>query len=530
MDLLSNLATGFSVAFTPINLVFVTIGVVAGTLVGALPGIGPVAGIAMLLPLAYGMEPVTAMILMAGVYYGTMFGGSITSVLVGIPGEASNIPTCLDGYEMAKQGRAGPALTISAIASFIAGTFSVVMLTVAAPPIAKAALKFGPPEYFALMLLGLTCVSGLMGDNKLKGYMMAFLGLMLSLIGYDMITGAQRFTFGVLELADGIKFLPIAVGMFGIAEVLITLERMGAYRVIRTRLREMVVTRSDLSESAPAIARGTVIGFIIGVLPGAGGAVASLLSYVTERRFSKHPERFGKGDIAGVAGPGAADNGSTGGSMIPMLTLGIPGSATTAVMMGALTLFNIQPGPFLFSKHPEFVWGLIASMYIGNGMLLALNILFIPFFVSALRIPFTILAPLIILFAIIGVYSVSASILDLWVLLAFGALGYLMKKLDYPAAPLVLAFVLGNGLETALRQSMMISQGDVSIFFVRPISGTLMVLVGLILVWPLVRRLVWGPAPTGILPGVPLDLPSTLVGLSSPDAEPPTRRGAGVQH
>jgi putative tricarboxylic transport membrane protein len=489
LDLLANLATGFSVAFTPTNLVFVTIGVVAGTLVGALPGIGPVAGIAMLLPLAYGMPPVTAMILMAGVYYGTMFGGSITSVLVGVPGEASNIPTCIDGYEMAKQGRAGQALTISALASFVAGTFSVVLLTLAAPPIARWALSFGPPEYFALMLLGLTCVSGLMGDNKLKGYMMAFLGLMLSLIGYDMITGAQRFTFGLLELADGIKFLPVAVGMFGLAEVLMTLERMGTYRVIGTRLRDMVVSWQDIKDSTPATLRGSVIGFVVGVLPGAGGAVASLLSYVTERRFTKHPERFGKGDIAAVAGPGAADNGSTGGSMIPMLTLGIPGSATTAVMMGALTLFNIQPGPFLFAKNPEFVWGLIASMYIGNGMLLVLNILFVPLFVSALRIPFTILAPLIILFAIIGVYSVSASMLDLWVLLFFGGLGYLFKKLDYPAAPLVLAFVLGNGLETALRQSMMISRGDMSIFFTRPISGTLIALVALVIVWPFVRRL-----------------------------------------
>ncbi len=494
MDLLANLATGFSVAFTPTNLVFVTIGVVAGTLVGALPGIGPVGGIAMLLPLAYGMPPVTAMILMAGVYYGTMFGGSITSVLVGLPGEASNIPTCIDGYEMAKQGRAGQALTISALASFVAGTFSVVLLTVAAPPIARWALSFGPPEYFALMLLGLTCVSGLMGDNKLRGYMMAFLGLMLSLIGYDMITGAQRFTFGLLELADGIKFLPVAVGMFGLAEVLMTLERLGTYRVIGTKLREMVVSLRDIRDAAPATLRGSVIGFVIGVLPGAGGAVASLLSYVTERRLTRHPERFGKGDIAAVAGPGAADNGSTGGSMIPMLTLGIPGSATTAVMMGALTLFNIQPGPFLFAKNPEFVWGLIASMYIGNGMLLVLNILFVPVFVSALRIPFTILAPLIILFAIIGVYSVSASMLDLWVLLFFGALGYLFKKLDYPAAPLVLAFVLGNGLETALRQSMMISRGDMSIFFLRPISGTLMVIVALVIAWPLVRHLLPGRA------------------------------------
>jgi len=488
VDILNHLLTGFSVAFTLTNMIFVTIGVVAGTLIGALPGIGPVAGIAMLLPFAYGMEPVTAMILMAGVYYGSMFGGSITSVLVGIPGEASNIPTCI-GYEMAKQGRAGPALTISAIGSFVAGTFSVIVLTVAAPPIARAALNFGPPEYFALMLLGLGAVSGLMGNNKVKGYLMAFLGLMISLVGFDMITGYQRFTFGSLDLADGIKFLPIAVGMFGVAEVLVTLEDLGSFRVIKTTLKEMVVTKQDLKDSAPAIARGTIIGFIIGVLPGAGGAVASLLSYAAERKFSKHPERFGKGDIAAVAGPGSADNASTGGGMIPMLTLGIPGSATTAVMLGAMTLFNIQPGPFLFVSHPEFVWGLIASMYIGNGMLLILNILFVPVFVSALRIPFTFLGPLIVIFATIGVYSVSGSMFDVIVLFSFSVLGYFMKKLDYPAAPMVLALVLGNGLETALRQSLMISQGDVLIFFTRPISGTLMALMILMLVVPFVRRM-----------------------------------------
>ncbi|MBZ9894361.1 MULTISPECIES: tripartite tricarboxylate transporter permease [unclassified Mesorhizobium] len=490
MDLLSHLATGFSVAVTPVNMLFCTIGVIAGTLIGALPGIGPVAGIAMLLPFAYGMEPVTAMILMAGIYSGTMFGGSITSVLVGIPGEASNIPTCLDGYEMAKKGRAGPALTISAIGSFIAGTFSVVMLMLFAPPIARWALSFGPPEYFALMLLGLGAVAGLMGDAKLKGYLMAFLGLTLSLVGFDMITGYQRFTFGSLAMADGIKFLPIAVGLFGIAEVLLTLEQMASYKVIRASLKDMMITPQDIRESAAPIARGTVIGFLVGILPGAGGAVAALLSYVTERKFSKHPERFGTGEIAGVAGPGSADNASTGGSMIPMLTLGIPGSATTAVMLGALTLFNIQPGPFLFASHPEFVWGLIASMYIGNVMLLVLNIAFVPAFVQALRVPFTILGPLIIVFAVVGVYSVSASMFDLWVLLIFSVLGYFMKKFGYPAAPMVLALVLGNGLETALRQSLMMSQGNALIFFDRPISGTLMVVVVLMLALPLLRLLI----------------------------------------
>ena len=496
MDLFDNLATGFSIAFSLTNLLVVTIGVVAGTLIGALPGIGPVAGIAMLLPLVYGFEPVTAMILMTGLYCGTAFGGSITAILVGVPGEASTIVTCLDGHEMAKQGRAGPALTISAIGSFAAGTISVVLLMIAAPPIANAALRIGPPETFALMLLGMTAVAGLVGEAKLKGYMMAFLGLLISLVGLDLITGDQRFTFGVLELADGIKFLPIAVGLFGIAEALCSLERILAQSVIRTRLREMVITRQDLRESAPAIGRGTVIGFIVGVLPGAGGTVASMLSYAAEKRFSKHPERIGKGDIAAVAGPNSADNAATGGAMIPMLTLGIPGSATTAVMLGALAMFNIQPGPFLFARDPDFVWGLIASMYIANVVLLALNILFVPAFVLALRMPMAALQPLIVLFCVVGVYSAGSSMLDLWVMFAAGLLGYAMKKLGYPPAPLVLALVLGNGLEVALRQSLMMSQGYPWIFFERPISGTLMALVGLILLWPLVAAL-WRRRVTG---------------------------------
>ena len=489
MDLLANLSTGFGIAFTPINLLFMTIGVTAGTIIGALPGVGPVAGIAILLPLVYGADPVTAMIMMAGIYCGTMYGGTITSVLVGVPGEASTIMTCLDGYEMAKKGRAGPALTISAIGSFFAGTVSVVLLMLAAPPIAKAALSFGPPEYFALMLLGMTAVAGLVGEHKMKGYIVAFFGLMISLIGMDIITGYQRFTFGLLGLADGIKFLPVAVGLFGVAEIFATLEETETGRIIKTTLKEMLITKQDLKDSAAPIGRATIIGFIVGVLPGAGGAVASMLSYATENKLSKHPERFGTREIAAVAGPNAADNASTGGSMIPMLTLGIPGSATTAVMLGALALFNIQPGPLLFVKDHDLVWGLIASMYLANVVLLLMNILFVPVFVSALRIPFAILQPLILVFCFVGVYSTSSSMLDMWVMLVFGVIGYVMKKHDYPPAPLVLALVLGNGLEMSLRQSLMISQGNPGILFARPISGTIMVAVLLVVGWPLIRRL-----------------------------------------
>jgi len=488
LDVFSNLATGFGIAFSWVNLAFMMVGVTVGTLIGALPGIGPVAGIAILLPLVYGMEPVTAMIMMAGIYCGTMYGGTITSVLVGVPGEASTVMTCLDGYEMAKKGRAGPALTISALGSFFAGTVSVVALMIAAPPIAKAALSFGPPESFAIMLLGMTAVAGLVGDNKLKGYIMAIIGLIISLIGLDIITGYQRFTFGMLGLADGIKFLPVAVGLFGVAEVFGALERIDAQKIIKTTLREMVITKQDLKDSAPAIGRGTIIGFVVGVLPGAGGAVASMLSYATESKLSKNPEMIGKGDIAAVAGPNSADNASTGAAMIPMLTLGIPGSATTAVMLGAMSLFNIQPGPLLFIKNPDFVWGLIASMYLANIVLLVLNILFVPIFVSALRIPYVLLQVFILIFCVIGVYSSGSSMVDLWIMFAAGIFGYFAKKFDYPPAPLVLAMILGNGMEMALRQSLMIAQGDVMILFTRPISGTVMALVALVVFWPFLAR------------------------------------------
>ncbi len=493
MDLFSNLSMGFSIAFSPINMLFVTLGVVAGTLIGALPGIGPVSGVAILIPLCFGMNPTTAMILMSGVYYGCMYGGTITSVVMNVPGEASTIMTCLDGYAMAQKGRAGPALTIAAIGSFIAGTFSVVMLMVLSPPIAEAALKFGPPEYFALMTLGLTAISGLTGESKGKGYAMGLIGLALGIVGLDPITAAPRFTYGIMDLMDGVGFLPIAVGMFGIGAVLEMLEQAAPSQIIKTTLRDMVITKQDIKDSSMPMLRGTLIGFVIGVLPGAGATIASFLSYAVEKRLSKTPELFGTGMIAGVASPESANNASTGGAMIPLLTLGIPGSGTTAVMLGALTLFNLQPGPLLFTKNPDFVWGLIASMYIGNVMLLVLNIAFVPAFVAVLRVPYNILAPLIAIFCTVGVYSVSYSIFDLWVMFAFGVIGYLTKKLDYPQAPLVLALVLGKHIEVALRQSLKMSEGDISTFFTRPISGVIMVAVIIIFLWPLLNRFLLKP-------------------------------------
>jgi putative tricarboxylic transport membrane protein len=488
MELIEHLSIGFSIAFSPINLLFVTLGVVAGTLIGALPGIGPVAGIAILIPLSFGMNPTTAMILMCGIYYGCMYGGTITSVLMNVPGESSTIMTCVDGYAMARNGRAGPALTISALGSFVAGTFSVVMLTLLAPPIAEAALSFGPPEYFALMVLGLTAISGLTGSSTAKGYAMASIGLALAMIGLDPMTADPRFTFRNLELMDGVGFLPIAVGLFGIGTVLNMIDKTLHIEIMKTTLREMLITGKDLRDSAMPVMRGTLIGFAVGVLPGAGATIASFLAYAAEKKMSKTPEAFGTGVIQGVAAPEAANNASTGGAMIPLLTLGIPGSGTTAVMLGALTLFSLQPGPLLFTKNPDFVWGLIASMYIGNVMLLVLNTAFVPAFVSALRVPYTVLAPLIAIFCVVGVYSVNYSVLDLWIMLGFGLIGYLANKIEYPLAPLVLALVLGGPLEVALRQSLKMSQTDASIFFTRPVSGTIMALAIVIMLWPLARR------------------------------------------
>jgi putative tricarboxylic transport membrane protein len=488
MDFISNLSVGFAIAFSPINLLVVTLGVIVGTLIGALPGIGPVAGLSILIPLVFGMDPTSAMILMCGIYYGCMYGGTITSVLMNVPGESSSLMTCLDGYAMAQNGRAGPALTIAAIASFVAGTFSVVMLTVLAPPIANYALNFGPPEYFALMLLGLSAITGLTGKSRAKGYAMGFLGLALAMIGLDPIDGTQRYTFGHLELMDGIGFLPVAVGMFGLGAVMTMIEKPVQLQIMKTKLREMLITKQDLKDSAMPIVRGSVIGFLVGVLPGAGATIATFLSYTLEKHMSTTPERFGTGMIAGVASPEAANNASTGGAMVPLLTLGIPGSGTTAVLLGVLTLFSLQPGPLLFTKNPDFVWGLIASMYIGNVMLLVLNIAFVPAFVAVLRVPYNLLAALIAIFCLVGVYSVNYSVLDLWLMLGFGLIGYFAQKLDYPLAPLVLALVLGGLMEVSLRQSIKMSQGDLTTFFTRPLAATIMAVVIIIVAWPALRR------------------------------------------
>lgn len=477
MDLLHNLVMGFSIALTPFNLTLAFLGVILGTLIGALPGIGPVSGVALLLPLTFGMPPTSGIIMLAALYYGTMYGGTITSVLINTPGESASVVTCIDGHQMALQGRAGPALGVAAIGSFVAGTVGVVLLMLLSPALARWALSFGPPETFALMLLSLTTVTGLTGGNAVKGYISMVLGLMLSMAGFDIISGDARYTAGINEMLDGVDFLPVAIGLFGLGEVLAGAESAAGARILGGRygLRDVMLTATDWARSRWAIVRGTVMGFLVGVLPGAGPTIASFLSYSVERKISRHPQEFGRGAIEGVAAPESANNAASAGAMVPMLTLGIPGSATTAVMLGGLMMWGLRPGPLLFEKNPDFVWGLIASMYIGNVMLVVLNIAFIPLFVRALRIPYSVLMPLIIVFCVTGAYSQSNKLWDVGQMLVFGVIGYAMKKLDYSPAALTLALVLGPLAERALRQSLIISDAGLGIFFLRPISAVLTV-------------------------------------------------------
>lgn len=470
MELLSNLSLAFSVIFQPENLLFCFLGVLMGTLVGVLPGLGPPAAIALLIPSTFHMKPVSAIIMLAGVYYGSQYGGSTTSILVNIPGEAASVVTCLDGYPMARQGRAGPALGISAFGSFIAGTIATIFIMLIAPPLAYFALKFGPPEYFCLMLLGLTLVTSLGSGSMIKGLMMASVGIFLGTIGTDIISGLERFTYGSYTLMDGIGFIPVIMGLFGIPEVLINIEESLKQEIYKTKISQIFPTLKDWKDSIFAMLRGSLLGFFVGVLPGGGPMIASLAAYATEKRISKHPERFGKGAIEGVASPEAANNSASQGAFIPLLSLGIPGNATMAVLMGALLIYGIKPGPFLISRHPDLFWGVIGSMYIGNLMLLILNVPLIGLWVRFLKIPYPILFPLILIFCLIGSYSVNNNIYDVIVMILFGVVGYGMRKFEYEAAPLILAFVLSPLMENALRQSLIISHGSFSIFFTRPIA------------------------------------------------------------
>ncbi len=482
---------GFSVALEPTNLLFLVLGVLLGTLIGMLPGIGPSTGVALLIPVGFGMAPTPALIMMAGVYYGAMYGGSTTSILLNAPGEAASVMTAIDGYQMARKGRPGAALAVSAIGSFIAGTIGVAALTLLALPIARAALEFGPPEYFALIVFALVAVAGLSGEALLKSLAALAVGLAVSTVGIEVQSGISRFTFGLAELDDGIDFLVVVVGLFAVAESLAGLEE------IRKGLREPVkltgpvwLTLAEWRRSYWPILRGTVIGFVIGVLPGAGAAVASVMSYAAEKRLARRPAEFGHGAIEGVAGPESANNAAAMGALVPMLTLGIPGSNTTAIMLGALMMYGLQPGPLLFQKQPDLVWGLVASMYFGNLILLLLNLPLVKLLVKVVDIPPRILLPVVVGLSFIGVYSINSSVVDLYLLAGFGLLGYVMRKAGVPAAPLVVGVVLGGMLEESMRQSLAISAGRFAIFVQRPISAALLAAAAiLLLVPPLLGRL-----------------------------------------
>lgn len=467
---------GFEIAFQLQNLFYCFVGVFVGTLIGVLPGIGPSAAIALLLPITYNISALGAIIMLAGIYYGAMYGGSTTSILVNIPGEAASVITTLDGYQMAQQGRAGPALGIAAFSSFIAGTISVLGLTLIAGPVAQVALKFGPPEYFSLMCLGLIILVHLTGGSVAKGSMMGLLGLLLSFVGLDTITGAPRFNFGMIQFMDGVGLVPLMMGLFGVGEVLVNLEKPEEGHIVKAAYKGLLPSLKDWKDSIGAILRGSVVGFFLGVLPGGGATISSFAAYGLERKISKHPEKFGKGAIEGVAAPEAANNAAVGGSMIPLLSLGIPTNGIIALLLGALIIHGLRPGPELLEKNPEIFWGFVASMYIGNGMLLVLNLPLIWIWVQILKIPYRLLFPLILLFTIVGSYSVQSSLFDVKLMIFFGLVGYLLKKFNYEPSPLIMAFVLGPMLEEAFRQSLIISRGSFRIFISRPLSLAFMVL------------------------------------------------------
>ena len=491
-ETLQNLALGFSVALQPPVLLYAFVGCVVGTLVGVLPGVGPLAGISLLLPATFGLTATNAIVMLAGIYYGAMYGGSTTSILMRIPGEAASVMTCIDGYALARKGRAGAALAIAAIGSFIAGTVSVVALMLLAPPLANFALRFGPPEYFALLLLGLLVLAYMSGGSMVKSLAMAVLGLLLGMIGIDQMSGFFRFSYGVVELGDGLGVVPIAVGLFGIAEVLATAGQEVPPKVLKPKLRELLPNRKEWRDSVMPIGRGTVLGFLIGIIPGSAHIISSFVSYAVERRLSRHPEEFGQGAVAGVAGPESANNSATSGAFVPMLALGVPSGPIPAVMLAALMVHGVSPGPLLIKQQPELFWGFIASMYVGNVMLLALNLPMVGIFVNVLRVPYSFLYPSIIMFCVVGVYAVNGSVVDVWIALIMGALGYILRKLGFETAPIVLGAILAPMIELALRQSLAMSDGQYTIFLSRPISGTLLAFGAALLLLNLVSWMVRG--------------------------------------
>ncbi len=470
MDLTQYIIYGFSVAISPENLLFCFLGSFLGTLIGVLPGLGPAASIALLLPVTFKIPTTASLIMLAGIYYGAMYGGSTTSILVNIPGEAASVVTCFDGYQMAKQGRAGPALGIAAFGSFIAGTFGTLMIMLIAPLLVTVALKFGPPEFVGLMFLGLVMVIFFSGESLLKGLMMALIGLILGTVGLDPIYGTERLTFGSTTLMGGVEIISLVMGLFGISEVLVNMEQVLKQEIYKGKIKGLLPNRKDWRDSAGPITRGSILGFFIGIIPGVGAIIPTFMSYAMEKKLSKHPEKFGTGVIEGVAGPETTNNAASSGCFVPLLTLGLPTNVIMAMMLGAVMIHGVQPGPLLVKQHPDVFWGLIASMYIGNIMLLVLNLPLIRIWVMILKIPYVILFPLIILFCIIGSYSVNQNYVDIITLMIFGGVGYLMRKLKFEGAPLILGFILGPMIEEAIRQSLLITKGDLSIFVSRPLA------------------------------------------------------------
>ncbi len=490
MDVTHNILYGFSVAISPQNLFFCFLGSFLGTLIGVLPGLGPAASIALLLPITFKIPPTAALIMLAGIYYGAMYGGSTTSILVNIPGEAASVVTCFDGHQMAKQGRAGRALGIAAFGSFIAGTFGTLMIMLIAPLLVLIGLKFGPPELVGLMFLGLVMVVFFAGESLVKGFMMANVGLILGTVGLDPIYGTQRLTFGSVTLMGGVEIISVVMGLFGISEVLVNMEQVLKQEIFKGRIKGLLPNRKDWKDSAAPITRGTVMGFFLGIIPGMSTIIPTFMSYAMEKKLSKYPERFGTGVIEGVAGPEATNNAASSGCFVPLLTLGLPTNVIMAMMLGALMIHGVQAGPLLVKQNPDVFWGVIASMYLGNVMLLILNLPLIRIWVMILKIPYVVLFPLIILFCILGSYSVNQNYVDIIILMIFGGVGYLMRKLKYEAGPLVLGFILGPMIEEKFRQSLLITKGDFSIFISRPIAlGFILFTVLLLISSPVITLL-----------------------------------------
>jgi len=493
MDLFANLWLGFTVAVSPLNLAYLFAGVMLGMLVGIIPGFGPAAALAVLLPVTFGMEPAGAVIMLAAIYYGSQYGGTITSILLNTPGESSSVASTFDGYPLAQQGRAGPALVMQAVASFAGGTLGVVLITLLAPPFAQLARSFGPPEFFLLVVMGLSTLIVMLGGQWRLGLISALIGFALGTVGVDLETGNSRYTFGSAELIGGIDFIPIAIGLFGLGELYYAfwsgLHVTGSGGIVRLQgERRFWPARRDYAESRGALARGSLLGFVVGVLPGAGATVASLMSYSIEKSVSRTPEKFGQGAMAGLVGPEAANNAASSGAMVPLLTLGIPGSAATAVLLAAFVLWGLTPGPLLMAAKPDFAWGLIASMYLGNVALLALNIFAIPLFVQMIRLPYRLLAPSVVVICTIGTYSVSGSLVETWLMLGAGVAGFFMRLAGFSPAALVLALVLGPLAEQALRQSLTISDGSFAIFVERPVSLAILCLTAAVLAFGLYAR------------------------------------------